>query len=278
MAQQLEELAGQVETHRAPELDEELLNGLSRRVDSLERGVEETVDNAITRVRAAWEMDRDSLVGEIDTVAGTLREELASIEKREPDSLVEDLVRRIDAVERERETIAAEIAGVSETWASQRSALDERLAEVVTQVAEAEPFEEIGLLRTAIDALATRVTSSEEDLAAVAEAPLIVARLDDLTRRLESLETERSVPPVPPEPVLGDGRFRVEMRAVELRIDHAEEAARENREAVLVQLERLASRIDMRLDRLETARNPSFDASEITAGGAQVVPIRGNDV
>jgi vacuolar-type H+-ATPase subunit I/STV1 len=278
IAQHVEELAGHIETRPAPELDEELLNGLFGRVDSLERGVEETVDNAITRVRAAWEMDRDSLVGEIDTVAGTLRAELASIEKREPDSLVEELVRRIDAVEQQRETIAAELAGASETWASQRSALGERLDEVVTQVAEAETVEEIGLLRTAIDALASRVTSSEEDLAAVAEAPLIVARLDDLNRRLESLETERSVPAVAPEPVLGDGRFRVEMRAIELRIDHAEEAARENREAVLVQLERLASRIDMRLDRLETARNPSYDASEITAGGAQVVPIRGNDV
>jgi chromosome segregation ATPase len=248
MAQQLEELAGRVETGPA---SEELLNGLARRVESLERDIEDTVDKAITRVRAAWELDRDSLVGEMDTVAGTLRAELASLENREPDSLVEELTRRIDVVEHERETIATEIAGRNE---------------------------EISSVRAAIDALVTRISSNEEDLAAVAEAPLIVARLDDLAQRLETLEREKSVPAVAPEPVLGDGRFRVEIRALELRIDHAEETARESREAVLVQLERLASRIDMRLDRLESTKNPTYESSEITAGGAQVVPIRSNDV
>jgi hypothetical protein len=251
LAQQVEALAAQAETRPALEMDEELLDGLARRVESLERDIEETVDNAITRVRAAWELDRDSLVGEIDTVAGTLRAELASIENREPDSLVEDLTRRIEVVERERETFAAEVAGGTE--------------------------EKLGSVRSALDAIVARVASNEEDLAAVAEAPLIVARLDDLTHRLESLERDRSLPPVAPEPVLGDGRFRVEIRALELRIDHAEETAREYREAVLVQLERLASRIDMRLDRLENSR-PSYEQSEITAGGAQVVPIRGTDV
>ncbi len=247
MAQQLDELAGQVQAGPAPEIHEELLQRLTLRVASLERDIEETVDNAITRVRAAWEMDRDSLVGEIGTVADTLRAEL---ENREPDSLVEELLRRIDTVELEREKIAAEVAGGTE--------------------------EAIGGLRSAIDVLVTRVSSTEDDLAAVAEAPLIVARLDDLAHRLETFEKEKNA--VPPEPVLGDGRFRVEVRALELRIDHAEETARESREAVLVQLERLASRIDMRLDRLESAKNSNYEQSEVTAGGAQVVPIRSNDV
>ena len=247
MARQLDELAGQVQAGPAPEIYEELLQGLTLRVASLERDIEETVDNAITRVRAAWELDRDSLVGEIGTVADTLRAEL---ENREPDSLVEELMRRLDTVEQEREKIAAEVAGGTE--------------------------EAIGGLQSAMDALLTRISSTEDDLAAVAEAPLIVARLDDLAHRLETLEKEKSA--VPPEPVLGDGRFRVEVRALELRIDHAEETARESREAVLVQLERLASRIDMRLDRLETAKNSNYEQSEVTAGGAQVVPIRSNDV
>jgi hypothetical protein len=252
MGQKLEQLAAQIEVGPGPGIDGELFQGLARRVESLERDIEETVDSAITRVRAAWELDRDSLVGEMATVADTLRAELASFQNREPDTLVAELIRRIDVVERERETIAAEIAGATQ--------------------------EEIGGLRGAIDALVGRIASNEEDLAAVAEAPLIVARLDDLAHRLEKLEKEKSMPAVPPEPVLGDGRFRVEMRALELRIDHAEETARENREAVLVQLERLASRIDMRLDRLESTRHPDYEQPELTAGGAQVVPLRGNDV
>ncbi len=53
-------------------------------------------------------------------------------------------------------------------------------------------------------------------------------------------------------PIAGEGRFRVELRALELRLEQAEEAARESREAVLTQLERLASRVEWRLQRLET--------------------------
>jgi hypothetical protein len=57
-------------------------------------------------------------------------------------------------------------------------------------------------------------------------------------------------------------------------MEHAEAAARENREAVLTQLERLASRVEWRLQRLEEAAQAgSYSEPEET--GAQVVPIRG---
>ena len=64
----------------------------------------------------------------------------------------------------------------------------------------------------------------------------------------------RSSSPAAPTAVRppGDGRFRLELRALELRMEHAEAAARENREAVLVQLERLAARIEWRFQRLES--------------------------
>jgi hypothetical protein len=57
-------------------------------------------------------------------------------------------------------------------------------------------------------------------------------------------------------------------------MEHAEAAARENREAVLTQLERLASRVEWRLQRLEeAAQAESYVEPEET--GAQIVPIRG---
>jgi hypothetical protein len=83
--------------------------------------------------------------------------------------------------------------------------------------------------------------------------------------------------------VASGGRFRLEIRALELRLEHAEAAARENREAVLLQLERLASRIEWRLHRLETVETvdtagPPYSEPQAATAGAQVVHIRGSDV
>ena len=69
----------------------------------------------------------------------------------------------------------------------------------------------------------------------------------------------------------------MELRALELRMEHAEAAAREHREAVLMQLERLASRIEWRLQRLEPERPTASDDHNNDPVGAQVVPIRGTD-
>jgi hypothetical protein len=65
----------------------------------------------------------------------------------------------------------------------------------------------------------------------------------------------------------------VELRAVELRAEHAEDAARESREAVLVELERLAASVDERLHRLEAPPAVEPAAAEPPALG-EVVPIR----
>ena len=73
-------------------------------------------------------------------------------------------------------------------------------------------------------------------------------------------------------PLAGDGRLRLELRALELRMEHAEAAARENREAVLTQLERLASRVELRLQRLENTHDGYTEHVETKA---QIVPIRG---
>ena len=62
-------------------------------------------------------------------------------------------------------------------------------------------------------------------------------------------------------------------------MEQAETAARENRESVLVQLERLASRVEYRLDRLESEQPAPAGAAvpEDEGSGARVVPLRGNE-
>jgi hypothetical protein len=133
---------------------------------------------------------------------------------------------------------------------------------------------EVERLRVAVEGLRMRLASSEQELAAVVGTRDTSARLNELTRRLESLERAPVVlaGTAGGGPLPGDGRFRLELRALELRMEHAEAAARENREAVLVQLERLAARIDWRFQRLEA----EYDAAhpQAVGGGGQVVPIR----
>ena len=200
---------------------------------------------------------------------------------------------RLDAMERDREAVAAEIARVSQTWASDRSSLEARLGEVATKLVEvasaATPGtpeavsteREIWRLRDLVDGLHVRMASSEEQGgAALAASRDIGARLDELTWRLDSLESGSGsiAGPASSLPIPGEGRFRLEMRGLELRMEHAEAAARENREAVLMQLERLASRIEWRLERLEAVE---ADAAYQPAGGVgpmgQVVPMRSSE-
>ena len=59
-------------------------------------------------------------------------------------------------------------------------------------------------------------------------------------------------------------------------MEHTEAAARESREAVLAQLERLASRMESRLRRLESDPQPTTYPQAVPDG--QVIPIRTGEV
>ena len=224
------------------------------------------------------------------------RERVASAE---PAPHVEETVRglaelagRLDAMERDREAVVAEISRVWQTWASDHSSLESQLGEVARQLAEVESAaasstpesasseREIWRIRDLVDGLRTRMASSEQKLAALAGSREVDARLDELTWRLDSLEQSGLAVAAPASslPVPGEGRFRLEVRGLELRMEHAEAAARENREAVLMQLERLASRMEWRLQRLEAAEaGTTYQPAAGFAPMGQVVPIRSND-
>jgi hypothetical protein len=203
--------------------------------------------------------------------------------------VLRELTGRFDAGERDREAATAEIGRAAGLWASERSSLESRLDEVATQLVRVESStrearraasseDEVAQLRVLVDGLRLRLAASEQGLAAVAAASDVGTRLDELSRRVDSVERLDSalVASSGGEPTAGEGRFRLELRALELRLEHAEDAARESREAVLVQLQRLASRIDWRLQRLESEEAETV--SETASGGAQVVPIRGAEV
>jgi hypothetical protein len=215
-------------------------------------------------------------------------------------------------MEHDSATVAAEIVHAQTHWASEIAALERRLEQVaaaapagnfelpelvdgrVDELARrlealehdrqqaasgsAEDVEELRDLRVLINGLRMRLASNEKELAALTSSGDISARFDDVSLRLSALERTSiaaaamtAAPPVP-----GDGRFRVELRGLEQRMHSLEESARENRDAVLLQFERLASRLQWRVQQLEME---SADAAYGPAKPAprplgQVVPIR----
>jgi DNA repair exonuclease SbcCD ATPase subunit len=196
----------------------------------------------------------DALRSEIEGLEAKLRE-LPDPAPPVPPSEDEQLKRlltafadRIDAMERERAAIAGEASEAAQSWVDQ--------------------------VRPLVEGLRRRLDESDRRLEALGSTEGLTARLEELAERMQALE-ERPVAPPQPAPLPGDGRLRVELRALELRMQHAEAAARENREAVLVQLERLASRIEWRLQRLESGEQTEPEGAQEEPSLGQVVPLRG---
>lgn len=235
----------------------------------------------------------------VDVLVGDLRTALETMPAPRHDADEEEA--RVDRLEESIGGLSGRLARVEAAAAS--SGRDDELRRAVANAAsrldaievrlgEAEsdpPVErpetsvaerETDRLRVLVDGLASRIASAERDLLSLTSSRDATGGLDELRRRLDLLELagHASAASEPELPLPGEGRFRLELRALELRMEHAEAAARENREAVLLQLERLASRIEWRFRELETAE--AGDALQHPSGSrplGRVVPIRGPD-
>jgi chromosome segregation ATPase len=278
---ELEGLAAALAEATAPTGEDpaQALNELAARLESVERDGA-AVASEVARTAAFWASELEAIESKLDasTTPGA-----ATVDEK-TDMLVGELAGRLDEMERDRQAAAAEMARLAGSWHTERSSLEARLDELAEHLAEvgsdtrgavagATGEDEFAQLRVAIDGLRMRLASSEQELATLVGSRDLAARLDEVTRRLESVERAPiALAGLDAGPLPGDGRFRLELRALELRMEHAEAAARENREAVLVQLERLAARIEWRFQRLEAeyeARHP-----QAVGGGGQVVPLR----
>ncbi len=262
---------------------------LSSRLEDLERR-EAAVASELARATVVWTAELESLGRRLEGIDAAGQDS----HRHETEGLVDALAARLDAAERARAAAATELAGAAETWAVERASLSERIEDVSAKLARVESAaqsaaaaaataaagtsdDSVVELRAYVDGLRLKIASGEKELAGARDAG---ARLDELARRLEAVELAGPITIVSDSgvPLTGDGRFRLELRAVELRMEHAEAAARENREAVLTQLERLASRVEWRLQRLESAQEGYTEPVETPVeSGAQVVPIRGAD-
>lgn len=253
-----------VSAERLAHHDDEQIAGLTRKVEFLAERV-------------------DTLASTVATTAAGLagREgELSALRRRLEDD-TSQVTRAVAELEetRGKADLAPEVSSLSSAVATTARDLARRECELTELRGRLEDgFDRVdsavAVLGQALGAAASRIDRVEATLAAGAERE--IERKSAGPAELDSLESSDGPAMTPPTSVPGDGRFRMELRALELRMEHAEAAAREHREAVLTQLERLASRIEWRLQRLEPER-PTASDDHNDPVGAQVVPIRGTD-
>ena len=215
--------------------------GLSAQVATLEE---------LPRVSPESEALHAELEATIESMSDTFSTITSRLETVEQDqssrgdvlgALMTRLAELKDADERDRQVLETDLGRILDTWASDRSSLEGRFEEIERRLASTET-------------------------------------LDELARRLDAAEhaSHGAFSPRDP-PGAGDGRFRLELRALELRIEQAEIAALESRDAVLARLELLASRIAP-MPQPHEAHDGDPPHVDPTPAGAEIVPFRGAEV
>lgn len=252
-----DELAAEV--GRASKAIAEQLSGLAERIDRIELlGTADATETA--RISVAWASKLEEIVAleaRLRTIADSVAQPVRRTEIAGPG--LAELDERLHAVERAGVDARAEIARVSASWAAE---LERIAAKIDDEVAE---------LRALIDGFRARLAPTDLESP---DPPYVGGRLDELARRLDSIE--HVGPEQDSESGPGEGRLRLELRALEVRAERAEQAARQSRDAMVAQLDRLAGQVESRFQKLESDPTDSPHSEE--AGQAEVVPLRGAEV
>jgi chromosome segregation ATPase len=264
------------------ELGEERMAELASRLERVE-GRDGVV---ASESEARFEATNRLLAGLVERIARLEDTGVAAAADEGLAARVDEIAAKLARVESAAQSAAAAAAVAAaaspdEGFAEVRALLDRVVGRVAANeqsiASLAAPDEGLREIRALVDGVVGRMAATEQGLATVASGTeALLPALEELEARVESAERVTHAPaPAVDGAESGDGRFRLELRALELRMEHAEAAARENREAVLTQLERLASRMEWRLQRLEEAAQADSDAAQDQTG-AEVVPIRGS--
>ncbi len=246
---QLQSIAeGVARAARRTESERPALDELDERLRAVEQaGIDAAAE--LARVSSAWAGELDRMAAKIDdSVVAASR---SASRESEAEQLLAELGTRLDAIVHERQTVAAQIAKASEN--------------------------EVAELRNLIDGLRSRFAPVDQESAG---SPSVEGHIDELARRPESMQiVDRDLES---EPGPGEGRLRLELRALELRAERAEKAAQQSREAVLAQVDLLTDQVESRFQKLESeTTEPSsaeVDGHEEEVGHAEVVPLRGGEV
>ena len=217
------------------------LADLEERLHAVEQAGVDAQDE-VARMSASWTAELERIATKVDDASVSTS---AATSRGAQAELLTELNARLDTIVHDRQAVAAQIAQASEN--------------------------EVADLRVLIDGFRTRLAPIDLE----SPGPTYVGgRLDELARRLDSIEgvgSERE-----PESGPGEGRLRLELRALELRAERAELVARRDRDAMAAQLDRLAGQIESRFQELES--DPTDSPYSEGARQGEVVPLRGAEV
>lgn len=220
--------------------------------DDLRRAIAELSSRveAIAEGDAARRRDLDELAARLASSDGHLG------------SLADDLGRRLEEIAAERRAPAE----------GRLEALDARLSTLERSASVArDSYAELAQARTQLEGLRMRLAAAERELAALSGSQRMVDRIDEVARRLASLEPGLERAGIAYSPALDTSHSGAELRALELRLERAEAAERETRIEFLTHLERLAHRIEERLGSLRDPEDAAVPPAGV--GGARVVPL-----
>jgi hypothetical protein len=239
LRQELEDAAAA--TQRRTEETIAALSALAERLEALEGGIDAgeiaaTADALRKELRAF-----ETHVGEELSVLTAAARSGAEVE-RTAEKRLRELSGRVELVERDRDVMNARLVRAQETWAAERVALQERVAELAARIVTgpvpvgpgegeavdwptARAFDQ---LRIAVEGVRMRLAYHEKAVAEIADARSVDERL-------------------------------IAMHQLLGRLESAEQSVRGERDSVQDQLERIAARIDWRLQQLETTA-PGLDA------------------
>ena len=225
---ELADVAAAAERRRAALADE--LTELAGRLERLEDG---DASGSLSSLAAVWRAELRALDVRLGDELSALREEIRRSGRSDAraDLALQELIARIRAVESDRDAITAQLVRAADSWTAERVALQERVAELAARIVtgpadvrdgdvwpSSRAFDQ---LRISVEGLRMRLAYHEKEVAEVAGGRKADQRLDEMHQLLGRVET-------------------------------AGRNVRDERDSVLEQLERIASKMDLRLQQLET--------------------------
>jgi hypothetical protein len=287
----LDAIAATITGERAPAPEVgELVDELAGRLARMESERETVAD--LAALAETWTAELAALEAKVDEGLSTLAEQsLAGAAGAEPDvgfdaglsESVDELTERIEQIERDRDAVRDELSRTATSWAAERASLQERVSELAARIVtgpmlastdtEGDPFaqtpQELDRLRIGVEGLRMRLAYHEKTVADLAGSRGVVQRLDELSARLEQLAAIVAAGPVAAGPVAAGSAGAAppmqiatpETSTLLSRLEEAERLRGQNREKMLEQMEKIASRMDWRLQRLEAA-GVGADASD----------------
>jgi chromosome segregation ATPase len=268
LRRRLEELTLTTALGAPAEDAERVVSELTVRLDRLER--ERASVSDIASLAEGWKNTLGVLAARVEY--GLIRLGQADqppATQAEAQELVE-LSQRIASMEQDRDRVLGELSKATDTWAAERAALHERVAElaarIVTGPVEApevvstatvdlgDAGKELDRLRIALEGMRMRLAYHEKAVAELGGGGDLAGRIEALATRLDGLQAAVASGEgggVSSYAGAGGSLLGIDVTDLLQRVERAEALAHKQHKDMLGHLERIAAKMDWRLHRLE---------------------------